>query len=301
MCFSGERSSIDDPSPPRNPRPARVPGPAKMPDPKNELSPLDRPILENELDLVNRQDPAIKPGPRSKPMPVRLTEKLQLEWIEWPPGECRHFIPVDKLDEIIGEESVVQELKFILGKELEEDVKRYSGAIWPSFKKLFTILLFALPEGDPRIMRAIEDLVDEEITDVDLPFPRIILDEGNQNRYTLGRKSHRSCPHSSNHEACSIKSISNWGLLQVQKFDAQQWLVFAPVFKSIPHEIPHHELDSGIIMPFTMDLQNVAGAVRAGGYSDVWKVRIHKAHHDLLKSADPRVSSPIEALTFVLD
>jgi hypothetical protein len=59
-------------------------------------------------------------------------------------------------------------------------------------------------------------------------------------------------------------------------------MVLAPVFKKEerPDVIPHIELNDACLLPFIEDREK--HDKMAGGYSEVWGVRIHPAHQKLL-------------------
>jgi hypothetical protein len=76
--------------------------------------------------------------------------------------------------------------------------------------------------------------------------------------------------------------MSKLGKDGITALDRWQWSVQAPEFVQVADEIPHLELSDNIILPFTNDFRK--DGFRTGGYSEVWSVRIHPAHQNLLKS-----------------
>jgi hypothetical protein len=76
---------------------------------------------------------------------------------------------------------------------------------------------------------------------------------------------------------------------KVGEFDRIQWVFQAPHFHKQPDEIPHFDLDDNCVMPFVEDHEENPKFRRAGGYSELWPVRIHPAHQNLLDSTNPRV------------
>jgi hypothetical protein len=64
----------------------------------------------------------------------------------------------------------------------------------------------------------------------------------------------------------------------------------APIFENGPSFIPsHYELDNRVILPYVEDKERDVGCVRHGGFSEIWGVRIHPAHQQMLSSQNPLV------------
>ena len=217
--------------------------------------------------------------------------KLLGEREEWPPGQSRHFIPINKIYELVNEENVQKELESEYPTLARRDLENYTKLICASSRKLFAILIC----GSPQDYDTIRPILDENITDADLPFERIATKETDHpnsynHSYTLG--IHRYCKRD-NHEGCTIRALSSWQPLDIAELGGRQYSFLAPVFNSGPGEIALLDLNTGSIMPFTEDLETDTRYHKTGGYSEVWPVRIHPAHHNfnIFSSAnpDPRV------------
>ena len=105
----------------------------------------------------------------------------------------------------------------------------------------------------------IQHFADEQITDSNLPFnPALDFLKG-EIRGTLS------------------KVFAGWPRHDIIEFYYIQWSFSAPMFDKL-HK--HYEMDEHVIMPFVESEEDNA---RQGGYSEVWRVRIHPAHQRLLQ------------------
>ena len=187
----------------------------------------------------------------------------------------------------------IQELRKIFPTIEEKSLDSYAASIFSTSKKLFAVLLCTSAGIQSR---AISKFIEESVTDADLPFARVYPSDRNANlsnrlnkTYTLARESHTSCT-CSNHASCGIRAISTWHRMEIQNLCRDQWLVLAPIFESSPGAIPPHLfLEDGVVLPYTEDREADSAAIKFGGYSEVWAVRIHPSHQKLLKSTDPLV------------
>lgn len=219
---------------------------------------------------------------------MTLAERLQGAQYEWPPGQNSYFIPVDVLDELMTYQNVKEELRQMDPKMEEQCLARYANYICTSAKKIFAILLC----GQNRCF--IFSFVDEGISDKDLPFVRCSLENDcpasrPNHQFILCKRDHSECKRE-DHRDCGIKALSSRSRDITRDFCRDQWLVQAPVFeKSSTGEIPHHDLDNNVILPFIEDREAQESQTKSGGYSHVWGVRIHSAHQNLYHSADPNV------------
>lgn len=68
---------------------------------------------------------------------------------------------------------------------------------------------------------------------------------------------------------------------ELDGFARVQWSFAAPFFAKQEDIIVPYEFDDRVILPFIEDTEHEA---RSGGFSEVWSVVIHPAHHMLLES-----------------
>ncbi|TVY16217.1 Cyclin-dependent kinase 14 [Lachnellula arida] len=131
----------------------------------------------------------------------------------------------------------------------EEAIERELLGALPS---LFAILVYLRKE------KLIQKFADEQITDSNLPFNLALDFLKGEIRGTLS------------------KVFAGWPPHDINEFYHIQWSFSAPVFDQL-HK--HYEMDEHVIMPFVESEEDNA---RQGGYSEVWRVRIHPAHQRLL-------------------
>jgi hypothetical protein len=213
-----------------------------------------------------------------------LSDKLGKEQVPWPPGGITFFIPCDCLgDNNFTHDVVRDELRKVFpAKEEEERVLEDTRYICANAKKIFSILLSGFGDSKERV-RDIRKFVDERISDSDLPFiqvPRKVQEPGKYKKinYWLCTNDHvNKCPGKHN-ENCSVQAMASWSTRELENFFTTQWMVQVPVFRKIDGDIPHQDFDQNVRMPYVEDFEKEA---IIGGFSKVWKVKIHAAHQDL--------------------
>jgi hypothetical protein len=218
-----------------------------------------------------------------------LAAELNTSKWEWPLRANSYFIPINEIENRVEERVVRTALRGIYSGVDQRRLDAAAHRICNTAQRLFTVLLCA-SKGAYR--SAILDFIEDNVTDADLPLARVYLKASVDSRgrmiYTLGRKSHEYCPRSQ-HDNCGINCLSSWRPSNIEELCRDQWLVLAPVFKTYPDFIEHHNLDSSIILPYIEDQETDEKLVMYGGYSEMWGVRIHPAHQRLLDARDPSV------------
>jgi serine/threonine protein kinase len=210
-----------------------------------------------------------------------LASKLKGKKQEWPPKCNTYFIPINETRNLVRKEAVRKVLHEMYPRLDDRGLHSATNHICTKAPKLFaTLLLYGKSQSFyPNIL----GIINSEVTDEDLPLVRRYSSDGTN--YTLVKRKHNSCGRE--HECeCGIRALSSWKTNHFKDLGGVQWLVLAPVFKSYPDRIKHHILDEGTIMPYIDDKENEDGAMREGGYSEVWGVKIHPAHQFLLSLSD---------------
>ncbi len=72
----------------------------------------------------------------------------------------------------------------------------------------------------------------------------------------------------------------SWRRYEIDLVDKYQWYFLSPVFQFNCPELIHYSLNKSIPLPFIADISD-EGSPFIGGFSDVRRVKIHPAHHDL--------------------
>ena len=187
---------------------------------------------------------------------MRLLSQLESFQIEWPKSMNRHYIPNDKLEDLITSSNVKKELRSIYPSMNSQDIHRYTTIICDNgeAKKLFAILLATKKSS-------IHAFIDAEIRDKDLAFERGYIPKSPQDSryfepFVLCPKGHSRRCKLSTHISCGISAMSCWSHTDISSLCAKQWWAQAPIFrKSNDNQIPHLELNDNIIMPYIKDFE----------------------------------------------
>lgn len=196
----------------------------------------------------------------------------------------RRFLPYDKLDQLVTRERVCIELRRHLPCP-ESCIEVYADQIWgrsslavtrgdpfretstrrishTTMRRLFAILAFM------DLLPLIVDFIESKIYDRHLPFTFNDNDQGGTSAtYTLGDTKG------------STTVFNNWKPSHVDHFKTLQWQFLSPFF-SFADRPPHYVLLDNVPLPFNYDGDEPVN----GGYSEVRKITIHRAHYDDKKS-----------------
>ncbi|KAI0127542.1 kinase-like domain-containing protein [Xylariales sp. AK1849] len=220
-----------------------------------------------------------------------LAESIRAALIFTAGRDKKEFLPIDSLDKIITSRSVRQELDNLGQSFPTDDLDTATRDIWelrpiPRVKtsikqttrrKIFAVLVLL------QKVETIVAFIKEGLHDSDLPF---VLSEGSRKglrQMEVKGKDGKRNP---------IQSFANWKIAELESFNHYQWQLLAPYFelngKQNP-KVPHYCLDSHTILPFIEDEENTHSS---GGYGDVWRVKIHPAHHNGCEYSDLGKDSP---------
>jgi hypothetical protein len=228
-------------------------------------------------------------------------ERIQGALFEWPEYSNQFILPNPSLEALINFQSVSAELLRMPSSDplTRVDLHRYANAICNSNKKLFAILIFEYGD-EAKWFKTMLGLIDEGITDSDLPFDRVYTIESESKKpdprrpYKLSVRSHTLC--TPNNHSCVIKTFKTWSRRELDTFSRDQWMVLSPVFRKAPGQIPHYKLGDRTLLPFIEDRERTQ--LLTGGYSDVWPVRICEGHQYLYQSPYVEVVAVNQSTTF---
>lgn len=213
-----------------------------------------------------------------------------------PPLDREQFLPSNELDRIITFDTVYTELVRVLGREKsQDDLEKISHGIFDEVKcpesastsrrKLFATLVCINKAA------CIVDFIHENLYDCHLPFH-------------FPPDSHRQGTHvyrkMENDDEARVHCFSKmgWSILECENFAKYQWGFLAPYLEIISdgkRKRPlHYIFYDGQVLPYVEDSSKEnsgEASMFSGGYSDVWRVQIHSAHH-----SHPSVSSIKAAL-----
>jgi hypothetical protein len=198
-----------------------------------------------------------------------LAEALRNARMESPAEQGLFWIPNNELERMITLEATKAELQRTLVYENPRDCENMASSIVYQEKKLFAILVWL------DRLACIQTLLDEGLTDEDLPLSRIDTTDNVHGSLSFNYSQVRTC------SGLPVKALRFWESHAIEEFLRIQWMFLAPVF-NFGEEIKHYDLDDNCVLPFIEDEEKTNA--KSGGYSDVWGVRIHPAHQNLYRS-----------------
>jgi hypothetical protein len=214
------------------------------------------------------------------PVPSRresLEQRLRGALCQHAHKESKSFLPRDKLNELVVEDSVAEtltecipELSVNSARQLALTICPGSGRdpLHPSFRRMFAILVMIEQPQEILI------LVNNNITDHDLPLVKVR--NRNAGRSELRRRTE---PHK------SLECIDKWSSFLVDLFEEYQWTVLSPFFsRGNKGAVRFYPLDDQTILPFIEDSSRDANLEGdddfQGGHGSVSRVKIHPSHFD---------------------
>ncbi|KAF7517970.1 hypothetical protein G7054_g13630 [Neopestalotiopsis clavispora] len=250
-----------------------------------------------EQSLSDHYSPLIRPpksGKKSDLQAALYAEQVSMEGGKQNVYKC--FYPRGSLDQLITPQIVYDSIcESIQSHPLQtmdsERITQYAERVCgtgrstfgaKSFKKMFAILLLADAPG------LIINFVDEDLNDSDLPLSRTdsVSDHRSFQR-SLHRRSQPGEP---------IQCLENWSIPGRTSFYSYQWTTIAPFFANAARarRINIYKLSDEDILPWTKKY-----AVREyGGYSKVYRVAIHRSHHEFGNRKDTDGTFAVKKLRY---
>ncbi|KAK4215503.1 hypothetical protein QBC37DRAFT_419054 [Rhypophila decipiens] len=214
------------------------------------------------------------------------------------------YLPNDAFNRIVTRDRVRQELARLVPRTIAADrLDWYTDQVWHTTpppassssrshdprpttrRKIFAIL--ALIQRVPDIVRFIDDS-DENLHDNDLPF--LLSDGPNPGTRQLQRRGRDG-------NLSPITIVSTWPAFMLEVFNDYQWKLLPPYFvlsTTTRPEVPHYSFEYGTVLPLIEDEEIASG--NRGGFGDVWKVKIHPAHHNCSHDASSDKDNPFYAV-----
>lgn len=196
--------------------------------------------------------------------------------------EKKGFLPENELTEVMTEELVMKELQLCFehldSATITGFAKRICGTTSDhaadnvTYIKIFAILVLCeKPEAMPRFL-------EEMISDRDLPLVKLSISEASPNIYNLTRKDSQK----------KLGCFHRWSYTAILRFEEWQWTTIAPFFRCGGRKNNEHlVLQDQAALPFEYDSrfpsksQTYQKLEFEGGFSNVFKIRIHRNHHNL--------------------
>lgn len=195
-----------------------------------------------------------------------LKEKLENARLECPQRPHSFLVPRSAQEELVTIPQVTKDIQADNPELDEKEAAERAKKVCSSARQLYATLAY-IKKG-PEICA----LLDEGISDEDLPFER---KPNSQRKFALYRRTGEP-----------IKTLEAWSDKYLEKFDRVQWWMTAPIFE----DKVHHDLDDKTILPFVpLDADIETPEKKQGGYSEVFPVQIHPAHHEFWQSLGPKV------------
>jgi len=201
------------------------------------------------------------------------------------------YLPLDALDTTVTRDRVLQELTHHKVRPPEE-LSFLTDRIWevvtlPSSaeprrknprkttrRKIFAIL------GLMEKFEEIVGFVDNGLYDSDLPF--MLSDGKRPGLLQLYQKVEDD-------NLNPIPLFEKWKAHELESFANYQWQLTAPYFRLSTEDKPkvrHYNLEDNSILPFIEDDEVKRNSGRnGGGFGDVWRVKIHPAHHNCCRDS----------------
>jgi hypothetical protein len=223
------------------------------------------PLFENPSVRVPRETPSPPPLPPDDTSSITLRgdeshsnilqRLLKDSRVRSAVEQSHVFIPKPILERLV-KEHVHDILAYDLRIEPSR-VEHYAQIISQHAPRLFAILVEAKKGGH------IKQILDEHIRDKDLPFIKIPSSEG----LPLALVTRRGAP---------INTFKTWEPQALENLEVKQHRALSPVF--CRHE--HYQLGEKDILPFIPnDAESNSWPKVAGGFGEVYPVRIHRDHH----------------------
>ncbi|KAI1739586.1 kinase-like domain-containing protein [Xylaria scruposa] len=219
-------------------------------------------MLRENLNLAPKNDTSVKESIREK---IKLS--LVRSHSDYYGAKDRRFLPIDKLNTILSDESIKALLLEEYSQIAEQDLNCKLGD-YTSRRRILGILLFMYPAH----LRLFECFINEKIADKDLPLtPNGGTDEiGFQTR--LGIKN--------------TTMLMKWEDNDITLFYNYQPIFLAPFFYIQEDRLCNYSLDETIRLPWLKYT-----FINRGGNGKVHKVEIHPSHHNFINHQSS--SSPV--------
>ncbi len=167
--------------------------------------------------------------------------------------ESKPFLPRDKLQQLVVEDSVREELSACFPDQPADRILEYARMICakteapstsrPSYIRVFAVLVMVQKPNE------ILTFLLNSITDHDLPLAKCRSQHGSSVLYGLRRRSESDKP---------LECLQQWSPFLVNAFHEYQWTVLSPCFsKNSGDGVRHYRLEDNSILPFIEDSSRI--------------------------------------------
>lgn len=188
--------------------------------------------------------------------------------------EGRRFFPGMAFTEVVNKKAVQDELRCCFRSVDSAAIERLANIVCGPvpLRKVFALLALVEKVTD------IENFIREGVTDDVLPLRKV--SQPGAVVFQLGRLVP---PHG---ELRPLQCVEGWNSSVMWMFEDWQWATLAPVFQGGERKNVYHvDLESRAPLPFLSDSRHGLGSETIrGGYSTVFKVKLHPDHHTFRNS-----------------
>ncbi|KAK7746438.1 hypothetical protein SLS53_002397 [Cytospora paraplurivora] len=209
--------------------------------------------------------------------PTSLKDKINNALIRGDGG--RLFLPDDKFNAILSYETVSVELKNHFPLMSAQELQRLAAHIttndsqgWPRSScllRVFAVLLL-LDQADKII-----GFLQEGSSDIALPLIKVTISTMNN-----GILSSTVELRTKDNPNLELRCFKGWSRADLEAFEKFQWRFISPVFSDLAHKQDLIDLEENTVLPYIESWENKKQDHHKGGNSEVWKVKIHGAHHN---------------------
>lgn len=232
----------------------KVPNPIALPSANSQLATPG--VLRRNSDTSNLSRSESKAS--SSANGHWLKTQLRQARIRCPPRPHNFIIPKSLQEELITEAIISKDIAAHDPTVHERKLGKYAKLTYQHARQLYATLALIDKGAD------ICSLIEEGVRDDDLPF---VEKPNASSKFALYRKNGKA-----------IETLDTWTDDELEDFDRCQYWIIAPVFR-LHEEL--YSLDAKVVLPF-MPLRDDEAELepKQGGYSEVYPVRIHPAHHE---------------------
>lgn len=211
-------------------------------------------------------------------LPLTLKDRLNKALIRGDNGSL--FVPDDSLGSVLSHPVVFAELQEQLPTMNPHDLQQLADrivntgsshtAVTSASLRIFALLVLLDKTS------SIVDFIQEGLSDHALPFIKTAVPNNPSDapkfelRSSKGSKDQR------------IHICNGWSEVELDTFEKLQWRVISPNFSDVSkqQDVDFLDLEDQTVLPYIESWQNKKHDHYKGGNSEVWKVRIHDAHHN---------------------
>lgn len=205
----------------------------------------------------------------------------------------RLFVPDNALKSILSPDNVLNELQKHYSSDMSAvDVHRLANQIsardpHDSLTAISLLRIFAVLTLLDRAHH-IHTFSQQGLSDTALPFIKIEASKGEYGKHLIELRRVDA-------PGIQLGCFDGWTQNDIDAFEKLQWHVVVPIFSNTPKQ-QFLDLKDQTVLPYIESYQNKGQDHFKGGNSEVWKVKIHDAHHTFQNSNTAMPNNPYLAI-----